>query len=315
MSTNQNCRTRLSWIGMGLMLGLTACLGCSRDDCADGCGYLAEGKFDRAIAAFDLAIANNPKNALAIYYRATVYQKQGRIEKEQGGSRRSKAGSRRRLRRNDREAMRDYEEAIRLHKEIAGAGKAQPNAVPLGTAELYDAYLNLGAHFHQAGDLDRAIRNYTDAIDVAAKCADAYCGRGAVYYEIGRYNLAIDDYTKAIAFVPRSSNADEEAAEGARLARKRAEGYLGRGTAYLAKGFPDLAFGDLTEAQHLDPTSQQALWQRAIAGLKLGRVDPAIDDCPEGDSVESEVCRRVPHAWFGTFVVVTTGNCRRDCPP
>ena len=124
--------------------------GLSRDDCADGCGYLAEGKFDRAIAAFDLAIANNPKNALAIYYRATVYQKQGRIEKErgqiekeQGRIEKEQGRIEKKATEDDREAMRDYEEAIRLHKEIAGAGKAQPNAVPLGTAELYDAYLNL----------------------------------------------------------------------------------------------------------------------------------------------------------------------------
>ena len=196
-------------------------------------------------------------------------RRSGQIEKEQGRIKKEQGRIEKKATEDDREAMRDYEEAIRLHKEIAGAGKAQPNAVPLGTAELYDAYLNL-AHTstRQATSTGRfAIIPMPLTLPQNAPTPIA---AGAVYYEIGRYDLAIDDYTKAIAFVPRSSNADEEAAEGARLARKRAEGYLGRGTAYLAKGFPDLAFGDLTEAQHLDPTSQQALWQRAIAGLKLG---------------------------------------------
>ena len=110
-------------------------------------------------------------------------------------------------------------------------------------------------HFHQAGDLDRAIRNYTDAIDVAAKCADAYCGRVAVYYEIGRYNLAIDDYTKAIAFVPRSSNADEEAAEWPDSPGNGRRDIWAGARRTWQRCFPDLAFGDLTEAQHLDPTS------------------------------------------------------------
>jgi tetratricopeptide (TPR) repeat protein len=48
---------------------------------------------------------------------------------------------------------------------------------------------------------DKAIADYTKAIELDSNYADAYCNRGSVYNTLQQYEKAVADYTKAIELV------------------------------------------------------------------------------------------------------------------
>jgi tetratricopeptide (TPR) repeat protein len=53
--------------------------------------------------------------------------------------------------------------------------------------------------FHARGEDDRAIADYTQAIEIYPKLAQAYAKRGVAYEAIGRREEAIADYRRAVA--------------------------------------------------------------------------------------------------------------------
>lgn len=55
-----------------------------------------------------------------------------------------------------------------------------------------------------AGDCERAIALYSEALRIAPGCADAYQGRGTCWLEVADYAAAADDFTAAIEIDPVS---------------------------------------------------------------------------------------------------------------
>src|SRR6185503_8670335 len=82
-----------------------------------------------------------------------------------------------------------------------------------------DYYNNRGVAHRAKGDLDRAIGDYGKAIELNSKHAQAYHNRGNAYRFRGAYDLAVNDYARAIEINP-----------------KVADFYFNRGLAYRAKG-------------------------------------------------------------------------------
>ncbi len=66
-------------------------------------------------------------------------------------------------------------------------------------------------------DYQRAIDDYTQALNISPDYADAYYNRGIAYYDLGNYQSAIDDYTRSIEIKPNC-----------------ADTYVGRGTAFIS---------------------------------------------------------------------------------
>jgi tetratricopeptide (TPR) repeat protein len=87
-----------------------------------------------------------------------------------------------------------------------------------------EAYYNRGVAWQKKGDYDRAITDYTKAIEINPGDALAYYNRGNAYQGKGQYERAISDYNKAIELNP-----------------KFAEAYVNLGGAYLGKGLYDQA--------------------------------------------------------------------------
>lgn len=86
-----------------------------------------------------------------------------------------------------------------------------PNPVPvsspppaLTTAQYY---LARGDYDFDAGAYDRAITDYTDAIDLKPDFAEAYNNRAYVYMTLGKYDLALPDLEQAIQLRPEYVNA------------------------------------------------------------------------------------------------------------
>jgi tetratricopeptide (TPR) repeat protein len=88
----------------------------------------------------------------------------------------------------------------------------------------------------EKGDSDRAIADFTQAIQLSPKYTQAYNNRGVAYFERGDIDRAIADYTQAIELDPKFALA-----------------YNNRSNAYGVKGDIDRAIADFAQAAKLNP--------------------------------------------------------------
>jgi len=84
------------------------------------------------------------------------------------------------------------------------------------------------------GESDKAIADYSKAIELNPRYAIAYHNRGFVYRKIGEYDRAILDFTKAIEIDPKYASA-----------------YYHRGHIYHYKGEYEMAWEDIKKARSL----------------------------------------------------------------
>jgi len=66
---------------------------------------------------------------------------------------------------------------------------------------------NRGNVYFDKGQHDRAISDFSKAIEINPNDAEAYNNRGFAYFNKGRYDLAISDYNKGIEINPRHAKA------------------------------------------------------------------------------------------------------------
>ena len=104
-----------------------------------------------------------------------------------------------------------------------------------------DAYNNRGVVWHHKGDDDRAIADYTKALDIDPLFSNAYNNRGVAWFHKGDDDRAIADYTEAVEINPRYANA-----------------YNNRGGAWHRKGEYGRAIADYTKALELNPNYANA---------------------------------------------------------
>ena len=64
-------------------------------------------------------------------------------------------------------------------------------------------YFNRGNAYYILGQHQKAIDDYTRAIELDPKLAEAYCNRGIAYSNLGQYQKAIDNFTRAIKLNPK----------------------------------------------------------------------------------------------------------------
>ena len=107
---------------------------------------------------------------------------------------------------------------------------------PGQTSDPQDApgFVERGNRYSRNGAYDRAISDYTAAIELDGALADAYFNRGVSYYELARYDDAIADLTRAIELAPDDDNF-----------------YSRRALAYLFNDQPELAQADEEKCQEL----------------------------------------------------------------
>jgi tetratricopeptide (TPR) repeat protein len=103
------------------------------------------------------------------------------------------------------------------------------------------AYYNRGIVYHAKGENDRAIADYTMAIEINPKHANAFYNRGIVYRAKGENDRAIADYTMAIEINPNYADA-----------------FNNRGIAYAALGKREEAIADCRRALAIDRAIQES---------------------------------------------------------
>ena len=127
------------------------------------------------------------------------------------------------------------------------------------------AHCSLAIALDQAGETDRAIVEYTKAIELKPDYVEAYVNRADAYCQKGWYDLAIAECNKAIE-----------------LGKTSAAAHYNRGNAYLKKGRLDLAIADYDIAIRLRPAHADAYINRGTAHYRKGQDDIALRDYEKG---------------------------------
>jgi len=133
-------------------------------------------------------------------------------------------------------------------------------AIEIDPKDTY-AYNNRGNSYNNLGKHTTAIADYTKAIEIDPEFVRAYINRGYSYGQLEKYTTAIADYTKAIEIDPKDTYA-----------------YNGRGYAYNLLGKYTTAIADFTKAIELDPEYAKAYYNRGHSYINLEKYTSAIAD-------------------------------------
>jgi tetratricopeptide (TPR) repeat protein/S1-C subfamily serine protease len=249
-------------------------------------------QFDRAIAAFDRAIAKN-QTLLGNYGKALSLERIGKYRLAENAIDRAIAA----IPANERrqyyyfwgyqgslaQLLDKYDKAI---KSMDTAIQLEPNdlkwlnekAVVFARSKQYNksiyifneiiqkqpeayAYINRGTAKDALGNKKEAIADYDRAIVINPKVAEAYNNRGTAKDALGNKQGAITDYDRAIALNP-----------------KYAEAYNNRGVAKAALGNKQGAITDYDRAIALNPKLAPAYGKRGNVKSDLGNNQGAITD-------------------------------------
>ena len=166
-----------------------------------GLAYSRKGDLDKALADLIEALRLDPKDAASYRERASVCLRKGLTA----------------------QAVADATEAIRLN--------------PSDAQLLAQAYNDRGVGHAREGHPDKAIADYSNAIDRDPKNVVFYTNRAVSQYNSGAYDQVIADCTKAIEFNPQCAAA-----------------YLWRSRAYEKMGKEEESKKDMETAVQYDPT-------------------------------------------------------------
>jgi PQQ-dependent catabolism-associated CXXCW motif protein len=232
-----------------------------------GLDYQESRKYDLAVYDFTDAIGRNPSHVDAYYQRALAYMRTDEYEA----------------------ALDDFSKVA----ELAPERKAEIQAT-IADPKFAVGYNARGETYHRKRDYDRAIQEFTQAIQLDPKLALAYANRGSVHYDRGDNDLALQDFDAAIRLDSKNSKfyngrghvylrmadhdrAIEDYGLAIKLSPKIAIYYISRGYSYFRKGNYDSAIADYDEAIKLDPTASR-YGDRGYLHVANGNLDLAIQD-------------------------------------
>jgi tetratricopeptide (TPR) repeat protein len=210
--------------------------------CGRAKAYAGLRKPDMSISDFDKALQIKPDAAEAYLGRANVRLEMGANEL----------------------ALEDLKLASDL-EEDRSCFDAVPNAASLlhasGISVRLEAMNTRGQVWLKAGDYERAVEEFSRAIEMDSSHGEVWGNRGIARLRLGLIDAAIQDFSRAI-----------------QLDAELAEAYVYRGVAYTENGELDRASKDFNEALRLRPAWPEALNGRGLLHLKKGECDLAIAD-------------------------------------
>lgn len=223
-----------------------------------GIELMEKHQYQPAIAEFDAALRENPKDVLAYRWRGGSYALQGEFD----------------------HAIEDLNEAIRLDPDQAAA------------------YVNRSFSYRSKGDLPHALADIDSAIKFDPNDARLLNRRGYVYTLMGDHDRAIGDYSAAIALLPNDPDAYQgraeeykrkgdykkaigDADELVRLKPSDASSYATRANLEIEARDFDKALADARKMFALDPLNLQYAYGIANIYKNMGRYDDEISFCKQ----------------------------------
>jgi tetratricopeptide (TPR) repeat protein len=141
--------------------------------------YLRKNVHDRAIVDFNRAIKLKPDLAEAYANRGMAFAEAEYFKR----------------------AIVDFDRAIQLRREHALGGKKRRDEL-LNTIQLKpedaDLYYNRARAYHALGQFDRALADYTQALNIKSNHVTVYYMRGTAYRDKGDRLKAIFDFNKVL---------------------------------------------------------------------------------------------------------------------
>jgi len=109
----------------------------------------------------------------------------------------------------------------------------------LPEGDMVTAYVNRGVAYKLTGQLEAAIEDYTEALELSPESGDIYTTRANAFLEMAQLDAAINDANKALAFNPEYAAA-----------------YFVRGRIFEALGQKNFARDDFVRAYELAPDNK-----------------------------------------------------------
>jgi tetratricopeptide (TPR) repeat protein len=149
------------------------------------------------------------------------------------------------------------------------------------------------AVYHDIGQYDNVISEFTNDIEINPRDATAYNYRGFAYTKKGKYDKAISDYTKVLEIAPGL-----------------AEVYYNRAVIYYKKGQHDQAISEFTNAIEINPQYADAHYGRAVAYYSKGQHNQAISNYAK--AIEINPGLHKPDSWLIRLVRNKLTNVREQ---
>jgi tetratricopeptide (TPR) repeat protein len=254
--------------------------------CAKGAAYVVLKKYELAVVNFDQIIQHDPTKIMAYIRRGRLHSQIGDFEC----------------------ALADFDKAIQLDAE-SGAGikqsKVSSKREDLSTIDIQNdprpwfdnfrrgaAYLDRGRTYLQQDNNDRAIADFTKAIELDPEGASGYNHRGIAYASKLDFDRAIADFDKAIQFDPLLKNA-----------------HYNRGLAFSRKGDEARARADFAIEEQLFPR-QPGGHLNVLNGRAVKLVKPGYSASARKGHASGTVLVRVLIDEEGKVIAATasTGN-------
>jgi tetratricopeptide (TPR) repeat protein len=142
-----------------------------------------------------------------------------------------------------------------------------------------DSYWRRGEIHADLGELDKALGDFTKAIELNPKRSAFYKSRGDAYDASGKPRLAIADYSKALELDPSDFDAR----------RSRARVYAAIGENASAQSDYDHVIAGLTKSIEANPRNQYAYYHRGLVYKERGEHDRAIADLERALSIDPKL--------------------------
>lgn len=215
--------------------------------------YLAKGEYDHALADANQLLKLKPDFAIGYNDRGLIYVNKG----------------------NYNQAISDFTLALKFLPDSnisSNPNRSEGNPIFSDDYKFfvsnqffwelgkYLLYSNRGTAYYVKGDLDHALADFNQAIQLQPNFALAYYNRGTVYFAKHDYNRALVELNRAIQIQPSALS------------------YLMRGDIYDKKEDYDRALADLNQAIQLQPNFVLAYGVRGEIYVHKGDYDRALTD-------------------------------------
>jgi tetratricopeptide (TPR) repeat protein len=240
-----------------------------------------QGNLEDAICAYNQVLQLHPHDADAYFNLGGIFRQQGDLEASASSFRRILE-----INPNDAQASFNLGNVLEGQGEYQRAVLAYEDAIALNP-KYARAYAGLGSASMQMRQLDQAIAAYRTALGLNSDLADTWCNLGDALAQKGEYTEAINSLQTALKIKPEFAGAYCNLAnttflmgnldvawnyclQALALEPEFPEAHNNLGLILSAQNRVEEAIASYEKALAVKPNHINALWNRALALLKLG---------------------------------------------